>query len=131
MDKRQNRRPEPIFNQLPLWEREVKLWRRAVYLSAIRTTHPLEITKKTLYPHIYPLYPQLSTLYPHLGGKEGENGHFHPRQLRLGLLLNSGGEFVDLVIDRTALSHELTDLSICMHNCRVVAAAESLTNFWK
>ena len=107
------------------------MWRRAVYLSTTKATHPLLTSRKILYPHICPLYPQLSTLYPHLGGKEGENGHFHPWQLRLGLLLNSGGEFVDLVIDRTALSHKFADLAVGMHHRCVIAAAESLTDLRK
>ena len=47
------------------------------------------------------------------------------------LLLNSGGEFVDLVIDRTTLSHQLTDFAVGMHDRGVVAPAECLADFWK
>jgi len=50
------------------------------------------------------------------------------RYLIFSLGLNSGGQFVDLVINRAALSHQLTDLAIGVHNRGVVAAAEGLTN---
>ncbi len=64
------------------------------------------------------------------GGKEGENGQ--NRSLRLfSLLFDAGGELVDLVIDRAALSHEFADLSVGMHHSGVIAAAKCLANLWK
>ena len=44
------------------------------------------------------------------------------------MLLNSGGEFVDLVIDRTTLSHQLTDFAVGVHNRGVVAPAKQLAD---
>ena len=49
----------------------------------------------------------------------------------LSLLLNTGGQLVDLVIDRTALSHELADLSVGMHHGGVIAAAKCLADLRK
>ena len=69
-----------------------------------------------------PHSPQLSTTYPHLG---------LVRNLIFRLQLNSVGELGDLVVDRAALSHQLANLSIRMHNSGVVAAAKSLANLWK
>ena len=46
----------------------------------------------------------------------------------LGLLLNTGGQLIDLVIDRAALSHELADLSVGVHHSGVIAAAKCLAN---
>lgn len=46
------------------------------------------------------------------------------------LLFNSVSELSDLVIDRSALSHQLTDLAVGMHNRCVVTPTECLANFW-
>ena len=45
--------------------------------------------------------------------------------------LNSIGEFGDLVIDRSSLCHQLTDLPVGMHHSGVIAPSESLANLWK
>ena len=77
---------------------------------------------------------EISTVVHNLsptGGKERQSGHFTLLVHLPRLLLNSGGEFVDLVIDRTALSHQLTDFAVGVHNRGVVAPAECLTDFWK
>jgi hypothetical protein len=64
------------------------------------------------------------------GGKERQCGHFV--QLRLSnLLFNPGGELVDLIVDRTALSHQLTDFSIGVHNRCVVTPPKCLANLWQ
>ena len=47
------------------------------------------------------------------------------------LKFDSVGELSDLVIDRAALGHELADLTVGMHHCGVIAAAEGLANFRK
>ena len=53
------------------------------------------------------------------------------RYLILSLRLNSGGELVDLVVDRTALSHQLANLTVGVHNRGVVAASEGLSDLWQ
>jgi hypothetical protein len=64
------------------------------------------------------------------GGKERQCGHFV--QLRLSdLLFNPGGELIDLIVDRTALSHQLTDFSIGVHNRCVVTPPKCLANLWQ
>ena len=83
------------------------------------------------YPHKTMRSPQLSTTYPQLGGKECQSGHFTLLVLLPRLLLNSGGEFIDLVIDRTTLSHQLTDFAVGVHNRGVITPAECLADFWK
>ena len=45
--------------------------------------------------------------------------------------LNAAREIGDLVEQRATLSHQLADLSVCMHHCGVVPAPERLTDFWK
>src|SRR5690606_5889792 len=42
------------------------------------------------------------------------------------ILLDAGGEFGDLVVDRAALLHELADLLVRIHDGRVIAVAEQL-----
>ena len=77
---------------------------------------------------------EISTVVHNLsptGGKERQSGHFTLLVHLPRLLLNSGGELVDLVIDRTALSHQLTDLAVGMHNRGVVTPAECLADLWK
>ncbi len=77
---------------------------------------------------------EISTVVHNLsptGGKERQSGHFALLVHLPRLLLNSGGEFVDLVVDRTALSHQLTDFAVGVHNRGVVAPAECLADFWK
>ena len=93
------------------------------------TTLPLTTTSKNLfYPHKLRLYPQFSTGYPHLGVKRVKTDITAISAL-LGLLLNTGGELVDLVIDRAALRHQLTDFAVGVHHCCVIAAAECLADF--
>ena len=77
---------------------------------------------------------EISTVVHNLsptGGKECQSGHFTLLVHLPHLLLNSGGEFVDLVIDRTTLSHQLTDFAVGMHNRGVITPAECLADFWK
>ena len=50
------------------------------------------------------------------------------RYLIFSLLLDSGGELIDLVVDRTALSHEFANLSVGMHHGGVIAAAKCLAD---
>lgn len=77
---------------------------------------------------------EISTVVHNLsptGGKECQSGHSTLLVRLPRLLFNSGGEFVDLVIDRTTLSHQLTDLAVGVHNRGVVTPAECLADFWK
>ena len=77
---------------------------------------------------------EISTVIHNLsptGGKERQSGHFSLLVHLPRLQLNPGGEFVDLVIDRATLSHQLTDFAVGVHNRGVVAPAECLTDFWK
>ena len=75
---------------------------------------------------IVPISTVIHKLSPS-GGKEGENGQ--NRFLGLfSLLLDAGGQLIDLVIDRAALSHELADLPVGMHHGGVIAAAKCLAD---
>ena len=47
------------------------------------------------------------------------------------LLLNPVGELSDLIVDRSALSHQLTDLAVGVHNRCVVTSAECLADLWQ
>jgi len=84
---------------------------------------------KEAFTHIFTCsihsYPHL---IPTLGVKRVKTDIFSPAELNLCLLLNPCSELVDLVIDRTALSHKFADLSVGMHHCCVIAAAKCLAN---
>ena len=92
-----------------------------------------------MYPPIYPFtgFPtqniEISTVIHNLSPTgapitvDKKEISAHPQRL----LFNSVGELGDLVIDRSALSHQLTDFAIGVHNRCVVAPAECLADFWK
>ena len=50
------------------------------------------------------------------------------RELVRALLLNFGGDLVDVVIESSALSHKLADLTVGMHHRGVVAPTEGLAD---
>ena len=49
----------------------------------------------------------------------------------VGVLLNAMREFSYLVINRSALSHKLTDFFVSVHDGGVISATEELPNFWQ
>lgn len=86
------------------------------------------------FPHLPTKELKISTVIHNLspiGGNLWQKGDFSLNRALTGLLLNSVGELSDLVIDRSALSHQLTDLAIGMHNRCMVAPAECLADLWK
>jgi len=105
--------------------------------KGVHKKHSYTLPLPTLHNNSFGLSTQkleISTVVHNLsptGGKECQSGHFTLLVRLPRLLLNSGGEFVDLVIDRTTLSHQLTDFAVGVHNRGVVAPAECLADFWK
>ena len=85
------------------------------------------------YPQKRGSYPQLSTSFPQLGVKTSNMDISTESNLYLIFCshLNSIGEFGDLVIDRSSLCHQLTNLPVGMHHSGVIAPPESLANLWK
>ena len=106
-----------------------------------RNTGKLWITRANIYPHPF---PSLKTLFlthinneklhscPHLIHNWGQptKALCQPRWSSPCLLLNPVGELSDLVVDRSALSHQLTDFAVGMHNRCVVTPAECLADLW-
>ena len=70
-------------------------------------------------------YPQVT---PTLGATFYTIFQVSPDRLPPGGRLYSVSELGDLVIDRTALGHQLADLPIGMHNGRVIATPEGLAD---
>ena len=103
------------------------VYKRCVHTLPLPTLHSNESAPSTQIGEISTVIHNLSPT----GGKEWQNGHFVPFCFLARLLLNSGGEFVDLVIDRTSFSHQLTDLAVGMHDRCVVTPAECLADLWK
>ena len=73
-----------------------------------------------------PVSRQFFTSYPQCG---------KPSTRSLLVLVTAGlfdatRDFGDLVINGAALLHELTNLLICIHDCRVVTITEELADFW-
>ena len=108
-------------------DRSLLLTEPIIYFK-INTSSPPEIyTEKAR-------YPQLSTPFPHLGVKVAkrtslkESLKMRGRGLVRALLLNLGGDLINMVIESATLSHQLTDLTIGMHHRRVVASAEGLAD---
>ncbi len=98
------------------------------------------LLKEAFNPEIYTeieLYPQLSTSFPHLGVKVSKRTSLKEsltmtgRELVAALLLNLGGDLIDMVIESSTLCHKFTDLPIGMHHRGVVTATEGLANLWK
>ena len=85
------------------------------------------------YPQKRGRYPQLSTSSPQLGVKPSNMDISTQSTCYLIFCshLNSVGEFGDLVIDRTPLSHQLADLPIGMHHSGVITPSEGLANLWQ
>ena len=116
---------------LPLykvWTGSGKVWVSQPLIKLLISAHPFLSCNHRSYPRLCTHNPQLSTTCPQLGVKSG-NSDKCLKSLRLtSLLFDSGGELVDLVIDRTALSHQLTDLSIGVHNRCVVTPTKCLAD---
>jgi hypothetical protein len=48
-----------------------------------------------------------------------------------GLGFDSCGEVGYLIEQTASFSHQLTDLSVRVHHCRVISTTEGLANFWE
>lgn len=108
-----------------MWRKMGKLWITRVNID-LNTLPPPEIGCVT---HInnerFHSCPQLIHSWGQVRERQGL-----PLRRSSGLLLNPVSELSDLVVDRSTLSHQLTDLAVGMHNRCVVTPAECLADLW-
>ena len=109
-----------------MWRKAQKLWTTRINID-LNTLPPHETNRVT---HIINEKPRSCPQLIHSWGQVQETQGW-PLQRSSRLLLNPVSELSDLVVDRSALSHQLTDLAVGMHNRRMVTPAECLADLWQ
>lgn len=108
-----------------MWRKARKLWITCVNID-LNTLPPHKIRPFT---HIINEKPHRCPQLIHNWGQVRERQGL-PLWRSSRLLLNPVSELSDLVVDRSSLSHQLTDLAVGMHNRCVVTPAECLADLW-
>lgn len=109
-----------------MWRKKRKLWITRVNID-LNTLPPYKTGGVTHTNNKKPhSYPQLIHSWGQVCKRQGR-----PLPQSSRLLLNPVGELSDLVVDRSALSHQLTDLAVGVHNRCVVTPAECLADLWQ